>query len=116
MALGNPFQPSQLGTIAVSVGVASSFTAIPPTTGGNQPAAFGGECLELQSPTSNTGIIFVESCGGGNPQIAATVANSYPVLPGQSKVISVTLTGDGGIAAISTVAAQTLYVSRGNGI
>jgi len=114
MSLGNAFQPGQLAQTTCSVTASSQFFTIPAgtTTGGMANA--GGENIEL----SNVGpaVVFIETCGGSNGIVAATVANSYPILSGQCKVIAMR-PGDTGISAIGSAAGPTVfYVTRGNGI
>ena len=114
MALGNAFQPGILAQTTLSVTASSGFTLIPPTTGGTGQWAQGGECLEI----TNVGpaVVFLEFCGGGNPIVTATVANSYAVLAGQCKIVSMH-PGDNGVSAIGSAAGPTVvYVTRGNGI
>jgi len=114
MALGNPFIPGILAQTTCSVTNTSQFFSIPPTTGGTGQNASGGECIEL----SNVGpaVVFIESCGGSNGIVAATVANSYPILSGQCKIIGMH-PGDTGISAIGSAAGPTVfYVTRGNGV
>lgn len=114
MSLGNAFQPGILAQTTVSVGAASAFTVIPSTTGGTGQFASGGESVEVWN--SGTLAVFVEFCGGGNPTIAATVANSYPVGPGQVKVVAMH-PGDSGVSCIGAGAGPTtVYFTRGNGI
>jgi len=97
----DPFQPAAAGSTTCSVGVADAFFAIP----GN------GECLELNN--LGTATIFVETDG----VTISTVANSYPIQPGHCKIVKrLPNPGTPGIRAISTVAAQSLIVSVGNGI
>lgn len=94
------FVPAPGKTVTIVVGV-GAVTA-------NLPA--GGSSLELQ----NTGTVpvFVELFG--DTPLAATVAASYPILPGQSKILD-RKQGDVFISTISTVAAQNLFVTAGIG-
>lgn len=94
------FAPAPGGTVTISVGVAAATANLP----------VGGTSLEFQ----NTGTVpvFVELFGPAT--LAATVAASYPILPGQSKILD-RKPGDAFISTISTVAAQNLFVSAGIG-
>src|SRR5271154_3155783 len=114
MALGNPFIPGILAQTTCSVTASSTFFPIPATTGGTGPFASGGECIEVSNVGPAT--IFIESCGGPNGTVAATVANSYAILSGQCKIIGMH-NGDTGISAIGSAAGPTtLFVTRGNGV
>lgn len=97
----DPFQPGTLAQTTCSVTAASQYFAVP----GN------GYSLELYN--SGTNIVFIETTTANGT--AATVANSYPVGPGQCKGI-MRHPGDTGITAIAAVAGPTvLYVTAGNG-
>jgi hypothetical protein len=87
-------------SITYAVGVAASSAALP----------VGGSSLELTNP--GTAAVFIELFG--DTAQAATVAGSYPILPGQTKAIDRKL-GDVSISTISGSAAQSLIVSPGIG-
>jgi hypothetical protein len=100
----NPFtinNPSQ----TITVGVASAATALNGSTSNMRVV------LELQN--AGSAVVFVEP--GFSSGITATVAASYPVMPGQSKLITVPA-GTTHLATISGTASQTLYVTNGMGI
>lgn len=98
----DPFQPGNQSQTTCSVTAASQFFLC----GGN------GYAVEVWNAGSNTVFIETTSAGTGN---SATVANSYPVGPGQCKVIQMH-PQDTGITAIASVAGPTtLFVTRGNG-
>jgi hypothetical protein len=96
------FTPTNNQTITITAGVGAAAVALPT----------GGTDLLLSSPSSNTGIIFFETFGA-TPATAA-VATSTPILPGQTAVFS-RKNGDVTISTISNVAAQTLFVTAGEG-
>jgi hypothetical protein len=98
----DPFQPAIAKTATVAAGVAAATTVLPT----------GGSCLEVQNPGSTT--IFIELSDRNNVQTAATVAASYPILPGQCKIIG-RPPGCSSISTISTIAAQSLFVTAGEG-
>jgi hypothetical protein len=93
-----PAGPNKCITYVVGVGAVSA--ALP----------LGGASLELSN--AGTAIVFIEL---GDAQVAAaTVAGSYPILPGQSKVID-RKQNDTTISTISGSAAQSLIVAPGIG-
>ena len=115
------FLPANLGTLTLSVTAAAIGARIP--TGG-VTGAFGshsgGEYLEIQNVGPQ--IVFVETSPGASPggvdtpSVTATVANSYPVLVGQRKIIR-RAQGDSFISVIGAAAGpSTVYVTPGNGI
>lgn len=97
-----PISPAFQGSKTISCTSSSAATALP-------TAALGMTQLELQN--AGTVAIFVEV---GSSGAAAAVASGYPVLPGQSKVITVpnTITH---VACIVAVTTTTLYVTIGVG-
>lgn len=98
-----PITPVAAGTTTITAGVASAAAALPATI------QFQHQ-VELQN--NGTAVIFVEFCNSST--CAAAVATGYPILVGQSKVV--TVPGDTTtIATISGTASQTLYVTIGTG-
>jgi hypothetical protein len=100
----NPFTPAN-PTSTITVGVASAATALVGSTG-NMRAV-----VELQN--AGSAVVFVDF--GSSSGITTAVASGYPILPGQSKLITIHA-GATHIATISGTAAQTLYVTVGMGI
>ena len=115
------FLPSNLATITLSVAAAVQHAALP--VGTISPInnwRVGGEYLEVQ----NTGgvNVFMETGPGGEVggvqtcNVVATVAASYPVLPGQCKVIR-RAPGDTHMSIIGAAAGPTVvFVTAGNGV
>lgn len=101
-----PIAVVKTGSVTITAGVASAATALP--LGG--PANTGTLQVELQN--NGTAVIFVEFCNSAT--CAAAVATGYPILVGQSKVVSVN-PDTTYVATISGTAAQTLYVTIGTG-
>jgi hypothetical protein len=99
----NPFTPAN-PTSTITVGVASAATALVGSTG-NMRAV-----VELQN--AGSAVVFVDF---GLSGMVTTVATGYPILPGQSKLITIGA-GLTHVATISGTAAQTLYVTVGMGI
>lgn len=98
-----PIQISPLGSITISATTSSAATAL---------ATAGADNLrQIEIQNNGSAVVFVES---GISTVVATVAASYPVLPGQSKVVTIQRTHTH-IAAISASGTQTLYVSVGFG-
>ena|SRR5438552_7210949 len=100
--LTDAFLPSSFGTVTISVTTSSATTDIPAN----------GDYIELQNADANN-TVFIETCQRGLP-VAALVAKSYPVRPGQCKVIRRKL-GDDAISCIGSGAA-TFYVTAGVGV
>lgn len=96
-----PITPVAAGSKTISCTSSSAATILPSVAFQNQ--------LELQNAGSVP--IFVEV---GLSTVTAAVATGYPVLPGQSKVISVSNTITH-IACIVAVTTTTLYVTVGTG-
>jgi hypothetical protein len=108
MAQIDAFKPDYTGTVTIAVTAASQTVPIP----GN------GEFLEVQN-TSATVVIFIVSTFVGGA--AAAVATSYPVLPGQSKLIrrnwQSNVPQDNAVSVIGGAAGPTtVYVTPGMGI
>jgi len=118
-----PFLPAKLGQTTLSVTGAVQHLRLP--VGGSNaaadpPIAQGGEAIAI----SNNGsvVVFLET-GPGQPvagvetcNIVATVANSYPILPGQTQIIR-RFPGDTHMSIIGASAGPTaVFVSVGNGI
>jgi hypothetical protein len=97
-----PITPVFQGSKTISCTSASAATALPTTIA--QQAQ-----IELQN--AGTAVIFVET---GDSTAAAAVATGYPILVGQSKVISVS-PGITHIACIVSASTHTLYVTIGRG-
>lgn len=104
LVLGDlPFTPINASTKTLACGVATSNVALP-TTITTQTAS-----LEIQN--AGTVPVFVD---WGASTITAVIATGYPILAGQSKVITVAPTTVS-IACITTIANQTVYISTGSG-
>jgi hypothetical protein len=101
-AATEPLSPVYQGSKTITCGIASAATAFP-------TAISGQTNVEIQNAGSVA--VFVEV---GDSTIASAVATGYPVLAGQSKVITVgpSVTH---VACISGTASQTVYVSIGRG-
>jgi hypothetical protein len=97
-----PITPVTAGTTTISCTSSSAATALPATISQQSQ-------IELQNP--GTVAIFVEV---GISTATAAVATGYPVLAGQSKVITVSPTITH-IACIVAVTTTTLYVTIGRG-
>lgn len=95
-----PIAPSQ----TVTVGVASAATAL------NNSSSVIRHSLEVQN--AGTAVVFIEFGFGSG--VTAAVATSYPILPSQRKVITIP-NGVTHIGTISGSAAQTLYLTVGQG-
>jgi hypothetical protein len=109
MAQIDAFKPDYTGTVTIAVTGASQTVAIP----GN------GEFLEVQNAGA-TVVIFIVSTFMPNGA-AAAVATSYPVLPGQSKLIrrnwQSNVPQDNAVSVIGGAAGPTtVYVTPGMGI
>lgn len=100
---GDPIQIAFGSSLTVSVTSSSAAAALP--TAGLESA----RQLELQNV--GTAAVFVEFCPSST--CTAAIATSYPILAGQSKVVTI----KGNTTHIATIAAasQTLYVSVGIG-
>lgn len=97
-----PLTPGVAGTKTISCTSSSAATAL----------AFTGDVgpnLELQNAGSNT--IFVET---GISTVSAAVATGYPILAGQSKVVTIAGSATH-IACITASVTTTLYVTSGLG-
>lgn len=95
-----PISPSTAGTKTISCTSSSAATAL---------TFVGQDNIELQNGGSVP--IFVEV---GTSTVSAAVATGYPVLPGQSKVISINPAVTH-IACIVAATTTTLYVTVGMG-
>lgn len=99
----DPFQFQPGGSVTISVTSSSTATAL-----------FGpaGEKRNVELQNAGAVAVFVEFCSSST--CTATAATSYPVLPGQSKMVTIqpNVTYVGAIAASGT---QTLYVAVGIG-
>lgn len=124
MPITDAFLPSNLTTTTVSVGAAVTHGAFPitpnPSGAVNPPWRSGGEYIEVQNAGAVT--VFLETGPGtlvGGVQtcaVVATVAASYPILAGQSKIIK-RAPGDTHFSVIGAAAGPTtLFMSLGNGI
>lgn len=98
-----PITPVYQGTKTITCSNTTGATALP-TTIAQQKAN-----LELQN--AGTATIFVEV---GSSTIEAATATGYPILVGQSKVITVPPTSTH-IACIVAASTHTLYVTTGSG-
>lgn len=98
-----PIQVTPQGTITISATTSSAATALPTVGADNQRQ------IEIQN--AGAANVFVET---GSSTITAATASGYPILPGQSKVITIQRTVTH-IATISASGTQTLYVSTGIG-
>lgn len=97
-----PIAPVIAGSKTISCTAAGVSTALPTTIAQQKN-------LELQN--AGNVVIFVET---GDSTVTAAVATGYPVMPGQSKVISVASTITH-VACIVAVTTTTLYVTVGSG-
>jgi hypothetical protein len=95
------------GSVTLSVTNSSAATAI--AKGG--PAGTGMRQVELQN--SGTAVVFVEFCSSST--CTAAVATGYPVLVGQSKVVSVNSNTTHVAAIAGTAGPHTFYVTVGQG-
>lgn len=69
------FRWTKAGTLVLSV-----------TTSSQQATLAAGQCVELNNPSSNTATVYFEhSVDDNNP--TANTTTSYPVYPGQCKII-----------------------------
>jgi len=100
----NPFHPGNPSQ-TITVGTSSAATALNGSTNNMRLA------VELQN--AGSAVVFVEF--GYSSGVTATVAASYPILPGQSKLVTIPA-GTTHVATISGTASQTLYVTVGMGI
>lgn len=98
-----PFAPTATGTKTVAVSNVSAATALfaPPFNSQYQ--------IELQNAGSVT--VFVEF---GTSGATAAVATGYPILAGQSKLVTVNATVTY-VAALTASSTSTLYVTIGQG-
>ena len=87
------------GTVSLAVSGTSASVAIPA----------GATTLELQN--AGDVIVFVR----WSPAATTAVATDYPVLPGQSKVITIG-SGHTVLAGITAGGSATLYISHGKGL
>lgn len=99
-----PFTPIMAGSTTISCTSSSAATAL---------TAINSNLPKLQLELQNSGSvpIFVDV---GISTITAAVASGYPILPGQSKVISISPRTTH-IACIVAVTTTTLYVTVGLG-
>lgn len=98
-----PIQVAPVGTITISATTSSAATAL--------PGAGADTLRQLEIQNAGSVAVFVEP---GISTVVAAVASGYPILPGQSKVVTIQRTFTH-IAAISASGTQTLYVSVGFG-
>lgn len=98
-----PFTPLLAGTATLSLPTAATSVSVSINA--------AASALELQNPGSDT--VFVRWGVGAQTAVATT---DYPVLAGQSKIVSVPVGADtlAGITA-SGAGAATLYVTSGEG-
>jgi hypothetical protein len=101
-AFAIPFSPTTAGTITHTCTNSTARLAV--------AAAISGQTqLEVQNVSTVT--IFVEP---GDVTVTAAVATGYPVLAGQSKLITVT-SNVTHVACIAASGSNTLYVTVGRG-
>jgi urease alpha subunit len=105
-----PFRPTGAGTATISCGAASSATALPVSVASVDNAGVLSAQMEVQN--AGTVAVFIEP--GTTSGITAVVASGYPVLAGQSKVITLGISVTH-IACISGSGTQTVYISVGRG-
>ena len=96
MAL-EPFRPFATATIAAS------------TTSANASISTRAVTLEIQ----NDGLVTCFVRWGVGTQTAVTT--DYPILPGQSKIVTCE-TGNNNVAVITSTGTTTVYVSSGEGV
>jgi hypothetical protein len=99
----NPFHASNPSS-TITVGTSSAATALVGSAGTMRMV------VELQN--AGSAVVFVDF---GPSTVATAVATGYPILPGQSKLVTINA-GATHIATISGTASQTLYVTVGMGI
>ncbi len=99
-----PFTPNTAGTVTLSLPTAASSVSV--------SIVANAGALELQNAGSDT--VFVRVGTGAQTAVATT---DYPVLGGQSKIISKPIGADtlAGITAAGAAAA-TLFVTSGEGV
>lgn len=99
-----PIRPQFQGTVTISCTTSSAATALATI------AAVQAQ-VQLEVTNAGTGVIFLET---GSSLVASVVASGYPILAGQTKIITVgpRVTH---IACISGSGTHTLYVSVGQG-
>lgn len=100
-----PFQPIQAGSVTIACAASSSATAL---------SAINASAPIVQLEVQNAGSVNVFVEPGLASTITAAVASGYPVLPGQSKVISVSPRTTH-IACISASGTQSVFVTAGTG-
>ena len=100
-AFAIPLAPVYQGSKTISCTGTSAATTLAGVAGQTQ--------VELQN--AGTVAVFVEF---GDSNIAAAVATGYPVLAGQSKLVTVS-SATTHIACIATSGTQTVYVTIGKG-
>lgn len=103
-AFAEPIQVVPAGTLTLSVTGTSAATALPMGDINNKRNA------EIQN--AGTVTVFVLFCPSST--CTALVASSYPVLPGQSKVVTIP-PNTSHVAAITGGTAATAYVTLGIG-
>lgn len=104
MAVAGPMEPKAAGTKTISATSVSSATAVAaPTT---PPPLFS---LEITNAGAAT--VFLEF---GDGSTTAAVATGYPVLSGQTKVVTLPMSATH-VAAITASGTATVYVTTGRG-
>jgi hypothetical protein len=104
-----PLMPTTAGTVTITCPAAGNTTALAKSVASTD--AFNLQSGQLEVTNAGTVVIFVEPGVSG---VTALVASGYPVLPGQTKVITVTTTVTH-IGCISGSGNQTTYVTVGRG-
>lgn len=100
-----PLQPVKAGTVTISCSSVSGATALSRPNGANQP-------LQVELQNAGSAAIFVEF---GDSTVSAATTTGYPILAGQSKLVTVAGTVTH-IACIVAASTHTLYVTVGLGI
>lgn len=103
-AYAEPIQPLPQGTVTISCTGSSAATALA------RPDQYNRRQVEISN--GGTVTIFVEF--GNSNAATAVLASGYPVLAGQTKVVSVPNTTTH-IACIATSGTQTVYATAGIG-
>lgn len=98
-----PITPMAAGTVTISCTASSAATTL----------AVPSDQMQRQLELTNAGsaTVFIETAGASP---TAVVATSYPILAGQTKVISVSQSATK-IACISSTGTQTVYATVGIG-
>lgn len=98
MASGTPFRAVSTATLSVT------------SSSGTATLNSGASVVEVQNAGSQTAFVRI----GASASVGSATTADYPVLPGQSKLIS-KAPGEDTLAGITASGTTTLYVSSGEG-